>query len=160
MGGLALVCALPCLWTATSFSQERDDPYSLGQPLSFWVKKLQQADTHARFDAIAAIQRLEAGAKPALPALTAMLREHQEWRVWSAGAGLIGHLKSDAKSAVPALVLAMKSDKEPRVRSAAIHALGTIGDASATEALVSLTRNDSNNGLRVQAIQAFGCPLG
>jgi HEAT repeat protein len=78
------------------------------------------------------------GAKAAVPALTAALRE-REWDIDEAAASALGQIGPDARSAVPALIEASKQDSR-RVSYAALLALGYIGP-QAREAVPALIDN-------------------
>ena len=56
-----------------------------------------------------------------------------------------------ASDAVASLVKLAQTDSDDEVRLVSCHALGTIGDPSATNALTEISENDSNTQVRDQA---------
>jgi len=61
----------------------------------------------------------------------------------------------DAKDSVASLIVLAQKDSDANVRGAACHALGTIGDSSATPALTSIAANDSDGLVRDLAQMAL-----
>ena len=86
-----------------------------------------------------------------IPILVGYLKEHDLFRPHDA-AEVISKI---GKPAVPALVEALKdNDRDVRIRAA--KALGEIGDASATDALIDCLKHDKDRGVRTNAVISLG----
>jgi serine/threonine protein kinase len=98
---------------------------------------LNSADTNARWRAAEALGNMGGEARPAVPAITALLRDRNEVVRWRAAEAL-GKVGPEAREAVPALVAAL-SGPPGLLTTEAAKALGRIGPAGA-EAVPALAR--------------------
>jgi HEAT repeat protein len=116
------------------------------------IKKLGSKDNEIRRSAAKDLSELGKEAAPAVPALTAALKDSDRYvRRFSAQA--LGNIGPDAKSSVNGLAALLNDDRES-VREAAIKALGKLGSA-AIPALSRAARNGSSD-VQTLAIPALG----
>jgi HEAT repeat protein len=100
--------------------------------LSGLVTLLKEGDDSSRAGAASALGDLGPGAKTAVPALAAALRDEYEG-VREQAARALGQIGPDAKAAVPALQVTLRDTVDP-VRLAAADALKKIDPAAAAKA--------------------------
>jgi serine/threonine-protein kinase len=94
------------------------------------VQSLAAADAGTRWRAAEALGNLGAEARPAVPALTGVLRDRSPDVRWRAAEAL-GKIGADAASSVPS-VAALLDDTDDLVRGEAAKALGRFGSAAGT----------------------------
>jgi HEAT repeat protein len=135
---LAIVVLLAALLSARADDPPRDE----GKTAAEWLRQLTEGDTPARRRAAAMLGWMDEGAKPAIGALTAALRD-KDGRVRSTAAYALGRIGPDAKSAASGLAELVKND-EPSVRVCAATALGRVQApaAIAFAPLVSMVNSD------------------
>lgn len=122
------VFVLTCLLTfsITLYAKENSSASSDIQDL---INQLDNPNEEIKSDAINALAKLGARAKPAVPALAKLLKDKSNY-VRNFSANALSEIGRDAAAAVPALKEAMH-DSDPSVSQAAQTALGSIGAASA-----------------------------
>ena len=98
------------------------------QSVAALTELLQDKNEHVRYAAAWALWEIGAAASPAVPALTALLKDDE---VKDAAAGALGGIGPEAKPAVAALTELLK-DKHADVRRNAVEALGKIAPEMAT----------------------------
>lgn len=197
MGGAA-VAAVPALieslksgdWELVKASAHAIERISPDSDLAFnavigaYVTALNNPDTRQRWEAVAALARLGARAKPALPHLIRLLEDPTSGAAWALGcmgaaaapatpnltqalrrpdadvrrqaADALGRIGPAASEAVPALVSAM-ADRDPEVRWRAAAAIGRIGaGASGCESALKLLLSFQDGYVRSRVGEALG----
>jgi len=197
MGGAA-VAAVPALieslesgdWELVKASAHAIERISPDSDLAFnavigaYVTALNNPDTRQRWEAVAALARLGARAKPAGPHLIRLLEDPTSGAAWALGcmgaaaspatphlmqalrrpdadvrrqaADALGRIGPAASAAVPALVSAM-ADRDPEVRWRAAAAIGRIGaGASGCESALKLLLSFQDGYVRSRVGELLG----
>jgi HEAT repeat protein len=118
---------------------------------------LKDPDQFVRRNAAGALGEIGPGAREAVPALVATLKEDGSSDVRGTAAGALGFLAPAASTSVPALLRALQDDRSGDVRSAAAFALGRLGPVT-REVVPALTDalKDRTNYVREAAALALG----
>jgi HEAT repeat protein len=128
------------------------DPLIAGKSPAEWTKILRDENVETRFDAMVALNKVGAEARPVLPALIAALRD-EDLRVRVLAARTMGRIGPEAKSAAAPLTELLGSP-ESVVRSSATTALKQIGSSSIPPLVKSLA--GSTPRIRRAAALALG----
>ncbi len=111
----------------------------------------------SRLSASRALGGIGSGAKPAVPALAAALRD-TGWKDRDGAADALGSIRDGSSQAIGALLGALKDDPDERVRGKAAAALGRIqpGDTRVIAALAAALEDDDAN-VCAEAADALAC---
>jgi HEAT repeat protein len=95
-----------------------------GQPISYWVEKIQDADVKTRLQAVKALGNVGAKDAVVVPALSSAVKD-KDAEVRAAAILALLRMGSDARAAIPALLDA-RQDSSAKVRQSAEKALSKI----------------------------------
>lgn len=113
------------------------DPIYSGIPLSTWIRAVETGQVGEKRRALLALQAMGPEAAPAVPALSAVIRNTMENPLIRAGAATaLGRIGRNAKESVPHLIRYMMEGNALAVESAA-EALGHIGEPAAVPFLAN-----------------------
>src|SRR5262249_38557105 len=123
----------------TARAQDAEPTYR-GKTVAAWKAILKKGDPRQRLTAVLALGEAGRDALPALPELTAVLKDPQVL-VRRAAAQTLAGLGADAAPAVPALAKALR-DPDPVVRQLAGQALTEVGESAIPPLLDALKESD------------------
>lgn len=131
------------------------EPKVDGRTLGYRIEQLMSDDKASRKTALNELWRFGPKAGPAIPALTAALKDDDE-TIRHGAAYAMTWIGPAAEDAVPALILAAQ-DRNHRVRSCVLNALGKIGPkAKASVPAIVEAMKDPDAGIRTVAAEAAG----